>query len=207
MGDSQRAADTLLAQLMGAEKSQMNLAKLRSRALDLRRHVEEMLFVLHSSADRMTWTWALDKFAVFNTVWQQTLDELRPLLRHYAVRPLAVNQSTAALVPIQMATKPLPGMEAEEAKSLQAMGDLEPAEVEKHVRALNSTLDSIMVYRGPGTGALDPKAPSRRAMHEAVTAAGAGSLAASTPSQGPASAPPADESTSLLLAAIYGGQR
>lgn len=81
-------------------------------------------------------TWALDKFAVFNTVWQQTLDELRPLLRHYAVRPLAVNQSTAALVPIQMATKPLPGMEAEEAKSLQAMGDLEPAEVEVRERAV-----------------------------------------------------------------------
>lgn len=53
---------------------------------------------------------------MLNVQWQQLELELRPLLRHYVAHPISVNQSNAPILPIMLASKPLPEMEEGEAE-------------------------------------------------------------------------------------------
>lgn len=51
---------------------------------------------------------------MINVLWQQTLDELRGVTKHYVARPQSVNAATAVVLPIQLSTRALPAMELEE---------------------------------------------------------------------------------------------
>lgn len=64
---------------------------------------------------------ALERYGVLNVQWQQLEEELRPLLKHYVAHPISVNQSNAHVLPILLASKALPEMEARDAELLEGL--------------------------------------------------------------------------------------
>jgi hypothetical protein len=156
----------------------------------------------------------LDRFAVMNVQLQHLFDQLRPLLRHYAARPRAVNQTNAPLLPIMLASKLLPEQEAE-AASLAAEGGGMAEEVALREAATHNRLVDLLTQQGGGGGGvLDPRGQKRKAMQlesaraaAAVTAAAARQQQQATvrPGQQAAGRGPALEGPALLLAAAgYG---
>lgn len=64
---------------------------------------------------------ALERYGVLNVQWQQLEEELRPLLKHYVAHPISVNQSNAHILPILLASKALPEMEARDMELLDEL--------------------------------------------------------------------------------------
>ncbi|KFM22908.1 hypothetical protein F751_6417 [Auxenochlorella protothecoides] len=205
--------------LMGSGKGEMNLAAVRSRAEELRRSIDQLMHALSVAASRVQWSDALERYGVLNVQWQQLEEELRPLLKHYVAHPISVNQSNAHVLPILLASKALPEMEARDAELLEGLhaatgtSGLPPEQqlalIMEHSEALCRAIDGVTAAGGP----LDPRGPVRSAWQRRAQATRAASgTAASAPSQNPASGgafgqsrPRSLEGPALLLAvASYG---
>lgn len=192
---------------MGGQKGQMNLSALRNRAEDLRRSIDRLIHTMQFAADRLQWADTLEQYAVMNVQYQYLMDQLRPLLKHWVAHPKSVNQSNAPLLPIMLATKVLPEMEAEEAALLQALplqgGDPKaqlPAIVDQ-TEVFNSALDRLTLHTPPSShpGPLDPRGGRRKELAVAVAKAGA-ARAAGAPAGGGGAGPRG------LVARLEGGK-
>ncbi|EIE22894.1 hypothetical protein COCSUDRAFT_53690 [Coccomyxa subellipsoidea C-169] len=170
--------------LAGSGSGQMNLGAVRARAEELKRSLEQVSTALELYADRVQWTETLDKFGVINMQLHRLSEELRPLLKFYAVHPKAVNAANARTLPIMLATKALPEMETEERELLRrqsqaAAGTPLGAQYEKlghDIEQLNSIVDYICQHNASrlDSGTLDPKGPRRKALAQEIHAAAAG---------------------------------
>ncbi|CAL8464768.1 g4303 [Coccomyxa elongata] len=177
------AANSFKRLLTGSGAGQMNLGAVRARAEDLKQSLEQVSVALELYADRVQWAETLDKFGVINMQIHRLSEELRPLLKFYAVQPKAVNAANARTLPIMLATKALPEMEAEERELLRrqasaAQGTPLGAQYEKlghDIEHLNSLGDFLCQHSTsrPDTGMLDPRGPRRKAMAQELHAAAA----------------------------------
>ncbi|PRW59040.1 mediator of RNA polymerase II transcription subunit 8-like [Chlorella sorokiniana] len=218
--------------LMGHGQGQLHLSAVRARAEELKRSLDQIIQSLQFAADRVQWSDALDRFAVINVQYQHLVDALRPLLRQFAAYPRSVNQTNAPILPIMLATKLLPEMEAEEASLLAQLaaaqqpggsaasaagtGAGQPpalsvaeqfAWVQDQERQLNHLVDQLVREEG---GPLGAKGERRRQLAAAVAqaaAAGGPATAAAQP-PGPQQGGPqrqAAQPPDPLLAAVTSG--
>ncbi|KAK9835347.1 hypothetical protein WJX81_004050 [Elliptochloris bilobata] len=159
----------------------MNLAAVRARGEDLRRTLDQVILTLQHHPDHVQWAEALDHFSVLSVQLASLAEQLRPLARLYAAHPRAVNAGNAATLPIMLATRALPEMEAKQAALLAAhraaAGALPlGAQYEAtgvQMELVNALVDSLTVHAAdkPVSGALDPKGPVRRELAQQLRAA------------------------------------
>ncbi|KAL4448050.1 hypothetical protein ABPG75_005269 [Micractinium tetrahymenae] len=215
--------------LLGHGPGQLHLSAVRARAEELKRSLEAIIQQLQFAADRLQWSDTLDRFTVINVQYQHLQDALRPLLRQFAAYPRSVNQSNAPILPIMLATKLLPEMEAEERALLSALAaeqqqvpagggsggadvpQLSLAEqfawIQDQERELNHLIDALVREE---EGLLGAKGARRRELAAAVAKAAAAPppAAPGRPAAAPAGARPGQQQQPApdpLLAAVAFG--
>mmetsp|Transcript_16128 Transcript_16128/g.34905 ORF Transcript_16128/g.34905 Transcript_16128/m.34905 type:complete len:240 (+) Transcript_16128:236-955(+) len=157
------------ATLMGGSTGQYNLAAVRTRAEELRRSVQEVVEALGGKAHELQWEGVLKKSADLNLRMQALREQLRGLLKQVVVYPRMVdNPGTAHALPIQLASKLTPEMEARDAelvRALEAGPLLSPHPPDSHYELIGNQLDEfnrlVGGLTGPG-GPLDPKGTARK---------------------------------------------
>lgn len=161
------AAAEFKRRMMGSDRNSLNLGAVRGRAEDLRKTLDQIVHALQYNAQHIHWHDALDKFAVVNVQYQNLVEQLRPMLKLWAVHPKSVNQQNAAILPIMLATKSLPEMDADAAQMLQHAADAQLAgnlELLTSVEDAHNALVRHLTQLGePGSdqGLLDAKSPIR----------------------------------------------
>ncbi|CAD7699952.1 unnamed protein product [Ostreobium quekettii] len=108
--------------LTGSSKTNMNLAVLRRNTEDVSMSLDKLLQTLQFQPNTVQWGAMLDEFSVANMKLAKVREQLRPMLKHYAVHPTTLTQQNAEVVPLLLATKLLPEMEEEEARILGEHG-------------------------------------------------------------------------------------
>ncbi|KAK9841308.1 hypothetical protein WJX74_003594 [Apatococcus lobatus] len=106
------AAERLQLRL-GSEQGNLNLKAVRARAEDLKRSLGQVAFALQHRPQDIKWDDLLERYSLISTQHRLLQEQLRPSLKSFLVHPKSVNQSNAPMLPIMMATKALPEMEAE----------------------------------------------------------------------------------------------
>eukprot|EP00884_Botryococcus_braunii_P003075 jgi/Botrbrau1/12769/Bobra.0238s0008.1 len=171
------ATDEKKTFVLSSNANCLNLQAVRQRAEDLRGSIDQTINALQLQPDRVTWSNTLDKFNVLNLQYSQLLEQLRPLMKSYAVHPKAVNQENAPILPIMLASKVLPEMEQEEAALIESCGSPESipfTSLQTMIEYFNQGLDSVLVQdptQPATTGMLDPKSQVRASLKAAINAA------------------------------------
>lgn len=142
--------------------------------MDLRRVIEELLAVMTHASGSLNWPVALDRFALVNVLWQQTMQELRAVSQRCVARPQSVNAASAAAIPIQLSTLALPEMQEAEAKLLEGQDD--EGDVEKRAALMERAhhLTSVALGIAGAAGGRKPRANRGAGGGSAVGAAGGG---------------------------------
>ncbi|DBA90807.1 hypothetical protein WJX77_005422 [Trebouxia sp. C0004] len=146
-------------------RDRMNLASVRVRAQDLQKTIMQAIFDLETAPERYDWPNVLERFAVMNAQLHSINGQMVPLMEHYVVHPKAVDQQTAPVLPIMLASKLLPEQDEQQAKQLQDLQQLQgpsasrqAAYVQGMTDCLNRLVDSLFSARADNSaaGMLDP---------------------------------------------------
>ncbi|KAK9805476.1 hypothetical protein WJX72_000336 [[Myrmecia] bisecta] len=176
------AAESFRRLLMGNAKGNMNLNAVKARGEDLRKSLDQIVTALQFNAHNIKWNDILNRFAVLNVQYHNLAEQLRPLLKHYVVFPKSVNQQNATILPIMLASKALPEMEAEEAELLAghhaAMGSMRVEEQYEALGAetdnLNRVIDQLTAGGAGGAmGVLHPQHPLQLGLGKTLRASAA----------------------------------
>ncbi|KAK9799736.1 hypothetical protein WJX73_006461 [Symbiochloris irregularis] len=186
---------------------QMNLRQLQERAQALARTLDGIIEALQLRAGQITWPDVLGQFTLLDLQYQQVVHQLSLQLKYHAVFPKAVNESNAAQLPVLLATKLLPDMDADEAALLARhaadAGHLPVSNQLGRVDALTTALNRAVGHltahspQQAGSGALDPRGPQRQALSRSLRSTLAPK---SAPSQ--TQPPTGDAAESFLLTAL-----
>lgn len=147
-------------------RDRMNLASVRVRAQDLQKTIMQAIFDLETAPERYDWPNVLERFAVMNAQLHSITGQMVPLMEHYVVHPKAVDQQTAPVLPIMLASKLLPEQDEQQTKQLQDLQQLQgpsasrqqAAFVQGESDSLNSLVDSLFIAKADrsAAGMLDP---------------------------------------------------
>ncbi|GLC44944.1 hypothetical protein PLESTB_000666700 [Pleodorina starrii] len=175
-------------QLMGGAPTQGNLRAVRSRAQDLQKSIDEVIFGLRFNAGALKWDDIIRKYSVINTQLAGLREALRPgTLDGFALLPrLVPDPGFAEAVMVQLASALTPEGEAAateaatavdaalglgpEMSSMQRFEALSTA-IEAHNSLLTSLTGSAAAPPGPAGGGavegpLNPQGPLRRRQRE-----------------------------------------
>lgn len=205
---SQDAATAQKQQLMGSGPNSLNLAAIRARVQELKKSLDEVVFALSHGQQSIYWPNVLERMSIINVQFLHMMEQVRPILKQYVVHPKFIDTpKTAEVLPIQLATRQLPEMDAADnnamaewrerlaSHSVEAQYNV----VSESMEAFNVLVDALVTVQAgqASTGPLDPRGPLReevtrtsKAIAAAVSAAdSARSKAQAAGGIAPASAP------------------
>jgi len=158
--------------LMGSGSNQLNLKAVRDHAVALRRSVDEAVQALaldnpaHNQGP-LHWESCLKKYSVINQQVMGLRDQIRGILKQVVVMPRFVDSpSVAHALPIQLASKLTPEMDAKDAGTIASVsaGPLGRGDVGTQYEQVSSQLDDFNRFVSSLTaagGVLDAKGALR----------------------------------------------
>lgn len=161
--------------LLHNDQNSLNLGTVRERVVQLKDSLDGVIRGLSTSAQVVHWEHVLEKFAVINVQYQNLLESLRGTLKTYCVYPKAVASAQVAnILPIMLATKLLPEMEAADSSSVRGVeASLSASGVsqegwfmalDNQKEVFNALIDHLTITNPSvtGSGVLDPKGSARQ---------------------------------------------